>query len=111
MPNSVKIAQKTIKMKQAEYFGYVRDYLSRHFPGCQFSLSVKRYARGKSLRVTWTDGPSTEALNGLQELYNGAEIGPSRMKSKIDTIVTKPLEIVNMNYGFDFILLNRKIST
>ncbi len=110
MSIAVKITQKTIKMKSDEYFKHILAYLARHFPTCTFSLSTKRYRGGKSLRISWTDGPEPEGLKGLQELYSGAEVGLARMKRRIDTIVTRPMKIEKMHVGFDFILLNRKTS-
>ncbi len=106
MAKLVRIDQKSGKVKQSDYLEHVRKYLKRHFPETQFSLSIKRYKGGKSLRVTWTAGPDKSALVDLQTTYSGASFDHSRNKIKVDTILSLPDETIIAHWGFDFVILN-----
>jgi hypothetical protein len=59
----------------------VRIELARAFPGVKFSVKTSRFSGGDSLRVSWTDGPtsgqvdeivgkySAGSFDGMQDLY------------------------------------------
>lgn len=64
----------------------IRAELKRAFPGVKFSVRSDRFSGGDSVQVTWTDGPTSEAVkriignykagsfDGMTDCYNYAEI-------------------------------------
>lgn len=51
----------------------VRAALRREFPGVKFSVRTDKYAGGASVNVTWTDGPTSKAVDRVAGIYSGAD--------------------------------------
>ena len=49
----------------------VRAALKKAFPGVKFSVRSDTYAGGASIRVRWTDGPTTKAVEEVAKVYEG----------------------------------------
>lgn len=50
----------------------IRKALRRSFPGVKFSVRTDKYSGGASVRVQWTDGPTTWDVDALVKPYAGA---------------------------------------
>jgi hypothetical protein len=55
----------------AETAKLVRAALKKAFPGVKFSVRSSVYAGGASMRVGWTDGPKTKAVEAVTNAYAG----------------------------------------
>lgn len=55
----------------AETAKLVRAALKKAFPGVKFSVRSDTYAGGASIRVGWTDGPSSKAVEAVTNAYAG----------------------------------------
>ena len=55
----------------AEQAKLVRGALKRAFPGVKFSVRISRYSMGSSVRVGWTDGPTSKSVNEVVNMYDG----------------------------------------
>ena len=51
----------------------VRGALKRAFPDVKFSVRSDTYAGGASIRVRWTDGPTSEQVDAVTGAYAGAD--------------------------------------
>lgn len=49
----------------------VRTALKEAFPGAKFSVTSDRYSMGSSVRVSWTNGPSTKLVSALVRRFEG----------------------------------------
>ncbi len=49
----------------------VRTALKEAFPGAKFSVTSDRYSMGSSVRVSWTNGPSTRLVAALVRRFEG----------------------------------------
>jgi len=56
-------------MDTAEVAKIVRANLKEQFPAYKFSVRTSRYSMGSSVSVTWTDGPTTPAVNAVIKGY------------------------------------------
>ena len=57
----------------AETAKLLRGQLKRAFPGVTFSVRSKTYAGGASIAVSWTDGPTTAAVDKIAGAFAGAD--------------------------------------
>lgn len=72
----------------AETAKCVRVALKAAFPAVKFSVRSSSYAGGASIRISWTDGPSTKAVDGVVSVFEGAGFdGMIDMKYNIDAWV------------------------
>jgi Large polyvalent protein associated domain 29 len=55
----------------AETAKLIRAALKKAFPGVKFSVRSSVYSMGASIRVGWTDGPSTKAVESVTAAYAG----------------------------------------
>lgn len=55
----------------AETAKLIRVDLKKAFPGVKFSVRSSVYAGGASIDVSWTDGPSQKAVEGVAKVYAG----------------------------------------
>jgi hypothetical protein len=49
----------------------IRTELKRAFPGVKFRVTTSKYSGGNSVRVAWTDGPTTKAVEAIANKYAG----------------------------------------
>lgn len=87
----------------------VRKKLAEKFPGCNFSVKTDRYSGGSSIRVRWTDGPTTDEVNALVRVYHGSDFDPmTDLKSYHSS--TDPDTGEQVRYGNDHIFCDREYS-
>ncbi len=60
----------------AETAKLVRLALVKNFPSYKFSVRSKTYSGGASIDVSWTDGPTTEAVDKIVGVFEGARFDP-----------------------------------
>lgn len=53
----------------ADVAGFIRADLKKAFPGVKFSVRSKTYSGGSSVAVSWTDGPTDDAVNDVIGRY------------------------------------------
>lgn len=49
----------------------LRKLLKAKFPGVKFSVTISRFSGGNSMSVRWTDGPTSDAVSELSEMFSG----------------------------------------
>lgn len=57
----------------AETAKLVRAALKKEFPGAKFSVRSSTYSGGASIHVSWTDGPTSAAVDEVVGPYAGAD--------------------------------------
>lgn len=57
-------------MSCADTAKLIRAALKKNFPHVKFSIKSKTYAGGASVRVSWTDGPCTIAVDGVVKCFS-----------------------------------------
>lgn len=55
----------------AETAKMIRAALKAAFPAVKFSVRSKSYSGGSSVRVNWTDGPTSERVSDVVSVFNG----------------------------------------
>lgn len=55
----------------AETAKCIRVVLKKAFPAVKFSVTSKTYSGGGSVRVSWTDGPTTKAVDAITAVFSG----------------------------------------
>lgn len=55
----------------------LRKILKREFPGVKFSVTISRFSGGNSMRVSWIDGPTSDQVRQLAELFSGGDFDGS----------------------------------
>ena len=56
----------------AETARLIRPQIKKAFPGVKFSVRSSSYAGGASIRVSWTNGPTVDAVNAIAGQFSGA---------------------------------------
>jgi hypothetical protein len=85
----------------------IRATLKARLPAAKFRVQSDRYAGGSSIRVTWTDGPTTKLVESLIGHVHGATFdGMIDLKSYHDS----ELDGEAVHYGNDFLFCNRDLS-
>lgn len=67
------LAQEKTYLSCSETAKLVRAVLRDAFPGVKFSVRSSSYAGGASIRVRWTDGPTSDDVRRVTEVYEGAD--------------------------------------
>jgi conjugative element/phage-associated large polyvalent protein len=49
----------------------IRLALAESFPGVKFSVRIDRYSMGSSIDISWTDGPTTKAVDAVVHTFKG----------------------------------------
>jgi hypothetical protein len=91
----------------------LRQALKRTFSGVKFSVRSDTYAGGASIDVSWTDGPTAQAVKVLADEFAGADFDPSQ-----DLKIPRAPELVpdpehgarEVHYGADSVFCARSIS-
>lgn len=85
----------------------VRSALKENFPGIKFSVKSKSYSGGSSIRVSWMDGPTYDAVNAVTRQYQGASFdGMVDLKSYHDS----QYQGEAVHFGADYINCERSYS-
>ena len=56
----------------AETAKLIRTALKKAFPGVKFGVRSSEYSMGSSVRVAWTDGPTTKQVEGVAKQYGSS---------------------------------------
>lgn len=85
----------------------IRAELKAKFPGVKFSVKSSKYSGGSSIRVSWTDGPTTKLVDAVVQPFAGATF--DGMTDSKDYI-TGELDGEPVKFGADFIFAERGYS-
>lgn len=89
----------------------LRGALKAEFPGTKFSVRSKSYSGGASITASWTDGPTSAAVQKVCDRYNGAEFdGMIDLKSYKDSIITTADGMETVSFGADYVFTRREFS-
>ncbi len=82
----------------------LRQALKESFPGVKFGIRSSSYANGASVRVNYTDGPTTEAVKTVTDKFDGSYFdGMTDYKGSI----YHTIDGEKVSLGNDFVFLNR----
>lgn len=97
----------TTYLSCAETAKLLRQALKESFPDVKFSVRSSTYSGGASIRVCWTDGPTTQAVESVSETFSGAYFD-----GMIDYKGCRyhMLDGEAIRFGADFIFTERKLS-
>ena len=56
-------------INRATVAGMIRKDLKREFPGIKFTVRSRSYSGGGSINIGWTDGPTTNRVQGVTGRY------------------------------------------
>jgi|ERR1700723_36560 len=59
-------------LSTAETAKLIRSAIKKAFPNVKFSVRSDSYSGGSSIRVDWTDGPTTKQVNAIASQYEGS---------------------------------------
>ena len=59
-------------LSTAETARLIRSAVKKAFPNVKFSVRSDSYSGGSSIRVDWTDGPTTKQVNAIASQYEGS---------------------------------------
>ena len=86
---------------------FIRTDLKTSFPGIKFSVKSKSYSGGASVSVSWTDGPTSKAVEAIAGKYDGASFdGMEDLKSYHQS----ELDGETVHFSNDWTSCNRKYS-
>ena len=89
----------------------IRNVVSQKWPSVKFSVRSKIYSGGASITIYWTDGPSSEEVNAVAKLYEGAEFDAMvDLKSYKESILVGPDGMRKVHFGADYVFTSRSIS-
>ena len=91
----------------------LRQALSRTFSGTRFRVRSDVYAGGASIDVSWTDGPTAQAVKALADEYAGADFDAMQdLKTyRAPDLVPDPeYGVREIHFGADFVFCNRTTS-
>jgi hypothetical protein len=91
----------------------LRQALKRTFLGVKFSVRSDVYAGGASIDVSWTDGPTTQAVKALADEYAGADFDAMQdLKTyRAPDLVPDPeYGVREIHFGADFVFCARAVS-
>ena len=96
-------------LSKTETAKLLRKALKAEFPGQKFSV---RCTNGSSIRVGWTDGPTSADVQAVTSLYNGATFdGMQDLREYHDSILVDEDGTPQVvHFGADFIFTEREIS-
>ena len=91
----------------AETAKILRRALRESFPGVKFSVRSHTYSMGASIRVGWTDGPTSKQVKAVTDVFQGATFdGMTDYKGGcVHTYNGK-----SVHFGADFIFPERAVS-
>jgi hypothetical protein len=103
--------QTEIKRKRyidgAEVTKIIRKILKASFAGIKFSVRLSRYAGGSSIRVSYTNGPTVEAVKALIGDFEGASFdGMIDLKSYKESEYNGE----TVQFGNDYLFVERDYS-
>lgn len=86
----------------------IREALKVEFPGIKFSVTSKSYTGGSSIRVKWTDGPTTAQVDAVTDFYKGSTFDSMiDLKSYVDH-TNEAGETIH--YGADHVFTDRDLT-
>jgi len=91
----------------------LRQALRRTFSEVTFSVRSETYAGGASIDVSWTDGPTAQAVKALADQFAGADFDAMQdLKTyRAPDLVPDPeYGVREIHFGADFVFCNRTTS-
>jgi hypothetical protein len=85
--------------------GNIRRHLAHVFPGIKFSVKTERYSGGESIRINWTDGPTSEQVDAITKRYQDHQ-----MDYTGDYHDPAPTAFTDLFGGSKFVFTNRHMS-
>ena len=105
------MTQTSQYMTVTETAKLIRAALAANFPGTTFSVRSKSYSGGASVRVHWTDGPNTSAVDAIARRYQGASFDPMvDLKSYHSSVLVSEQGPREVHFGADFVSCARTIT-
>lgn len=102
---------ETRYIRTTEVAKLIRKELKTSFPGYKFSVRSRSYAGGSSIDVSWTDGPTTNAVDAIIGHYHGATFdGMIDLKSHHDTVITTDDGAETVHFANDFLFTTRSLT-
>lgn len=91
----------------AETAKLIRTALKEAFPGVKFSVKSKTYSGGASITVGWTNGPTSDQVDGIVKAFEGSYFdGMTDYKGSNYTAINGE----EVRFGADFVFTNRKFT-
>jgi hypothetical protein len=70
-PHLVPVSEKNNSLVAAAK--NIRIELARAFPGIKFSVKTSRFSGGDSIRINWTDGPTSAQVDEIANQYEAGD--------------------------------------
>ena len=99
-----KHTMETKYERTADTAKIIRKVLKVEFPGVKFSVRSSVYAGGASIRVNWTDGPFTEAVDAKVKSFAGGSFDGMTDSMSYHA---REEDGVMIQSGADFVFTNR----
>ena len=106
------LAETETRLDTTEVAKIIRKDLRAAFPGQKFRVRSSKYAGGSSIRVDWTDGPTTGEVDAIVKRYEGATFDGMRdlKEYKEPELLANPDgSYEHVRYGVDWILTQREV--
>lgn len=91
----------------AETAKLIRQALKEAFPGVKFSVRSSTYSGGASITVGWTDGPTSDQVDGIVKVFEGSYFDGMTDYKGLNYSAINGQEV---RFGADFVFTNRKFS-
>ncbi len=102
---------ETICKTAAETAKRIRTELKAAFPGIKFSVRSETYSMGNSVNISWTNGPTSKAVDLIVKKYEyGRFDGMTDSSSTEETLVSMPDGTVANLGGAKHVFTRREIS-
>jgi hypothetical protein len=90
----------------------IRYVLVSEFWSTKFSVKTKRYSGGSSIDISWTDGPTTKAVDDKVSRFSGATFDgmtDSKGYQDFETFIEDG-KVVHVHMGVDYVFARRDVS-
>lgn len=90
----------------------VRKALKDNFPGIKFSVRTDKASYSHALNISWTDGPTSKAVENVVEEYKGGDFnGMEDIYEPERHLLSNPDGSVELvRYGADYIFCRRDLT-
>jgi DNA-binding CsgD family transcriptional regulator len=69
----IDVPKPSRRLDAKELAALVRKALKQSFPGVKFSVRTDRYSMGSSVNVSWTDGPTSNQVDEILDIYRDVD--------------------------------------
>ncbi len=99
------------KLEKVKYLERIKNFLGNRFPGVNFFFKIILYQGGRSVLVSWTDGPTEKDMQRFVDLHKGASLNKDGVIEPCETILCIPgQKPQTISWGFEFIMLRRYLT-